>query len=543
MTPDRSTPTRTTAVGLLCALALLLAACGGDDGNGATGPGDGDGDGGTDIAMGDCPADSGGSFRMGMVSQPAGLDPIATTGSGTTGGNELLAVYDTLMQYDPDTNTYEPHVAEALDANDAFDEWTVTLRDGVTFGNGDPLDAAAVIASLERYQGEENTGPYRNLALFVEEMEEVDDLTVRFTLNRAWASFPFLLANGPGMIVNTALADEAGDAFGTDPTGAGVGPFEVDRFVTGEEIVLQAKDDYWAGELCIDELVFQAMPEDGTRWDAFRNSEVDAAFVRDPAIMAEADDAGYGSLSNLASSGNIVLLNVDGAGDPATADVRLRQAIAHAIDVDAIDARVNEGTGFPAKTVVADESAFGGDLEALATDADAAGSLIDEVLSDGDWDGTVTLTCDRNREDLALTLEAQLTAAGFEVDLDLTPSLNELLDAVIVNNDFELACWGLNVLDSGVWPTMNSSLYSTSPSNYGGYADETMDAALDELSLAETPEEIANALGPIQDAWNETVPAVPLEAIYTTIVHQDHAEGLRLNNNSLVFFDRVRLSS
>lgn len=529
------------ALGIAGALALTVTACGSD--SSSSGSGGDDAKSTTTVAMGECPDGASGTVRMGTASQPTGIDPIMTTGAGTTGGNELTAFYDTLMQYNNEDGSYEPQVAESLEPNDTFDEWTLTLRDGVTFGNGDPLDADAVIASIERYQSEDNKTPYRSLALYIDSMEAVDASTVTFKLVRPWASFPFLLANGGGMIVNVAVADAAGEKFGTDPTGAGVGPFEFASFASGEDITLKAKDDYWAGDLCIDELVFQSLPEDKTRWDAFRNDELDVAFFRTPKLIAEANDAGYGSLQSLNSASNTLLLNA-GAGEPTiTDDARVRQAVGYAIDVDALDQRLNEGTGLPSKAVVADASIYGGDLEPLPYDVDKAKTLIDEVKGEGSWDGSVELTCDRNREEMALALQAQLNAAGFDAKLDLQPDLNGLIDKVIVRQDFEMSCWGLNILDSGIWPTINNSLYSTSVSNYGGLNDEAMDAALDDLSQASTKEEIKSALVPVQEAWNESMPSVPLEAINDGTFYQEDIVGLRPNNNGVTYFDRVRIEN
>lgn len=531
------------AFGLAGVLALVITSCGSGDGSDSSSSpsGGGDAETTTTVAMGDCPEGSGGTITMGTASQPTGLDPIQTTGAGTTGGNELTAFYDTLMQYDNESGGYEPQVAKSLEANDTFDEWTLTLRDGVNFGNGDPLDAAAVIASIERYQGEGNKTPYRNLALYIDSMKKVDDSTVTFTLSQPWASFPFLLANGGGMIVNTKVADAAGEKFGTNPTGGGVGPYEFAAFASGEKISLKAKDDYWAGDLCIDELVFQSLPEDNTRRDAFRNKELDVAFFRTPTLIAEFDDDGYGSLRSLNSASNTLLLNAGVGEATITNDVRVRQAAGFAIDVDALDQRLNEGTGLPSKAVVAPESIYGGGLEPLPYDLDKAKALVDEVKGEGKWDGTVQLTCDRNREDRALAMQAQLNAAGFKTELDLQPTINELIDAVIVRQDFQMSCWGLNILDSGVWPTVNNSNYSTSVSNYGGYKGADMDAALDELSQASTKDEISTALVSVQEAWNKGMPSVPLEAIDDGTFYQEGVSGLRPNNNGVTYFDRVRL--
>lgn len=529
------------ALGALITLMLTAAACGGgaDDASlkqGSTPSGDA-------AESGDCPAGSGGTLRVAESVQVAGFDPFLTTGTASTGGNQLAAVFDTLMRYDQESGTYEPHVAESLEPNASFDEWTLTLRDGVAFGNGDPLDADAVISSIERYQSEDNTSSYRNLALFIEEMEALDESTIQFRLNRQWAGFPFLLANGGGMIVNTDIADALGEDFGLSPQGAGVGPFEMVRYSGDEEIVLAAKDDYWAGEVCIDELVFEIIADETTRWDAFRNGEVDIAYLRTPTLIAQGIDDGYDSVTSLSSATNVLTFNIaGGTRTPATGDVRVRLAAAYAVDVEALDDRLNEGTGIPSKSAVAEVSQYAGDIEPLPYDLDRAKELVDEAKRTGGWDGSVSLACDRNREDLGLALQAQLNAAGFDTKLDILPDLNALVDRVMVKKDYEMACWGGNIIDEAISTILINPLHSTSSGNYSQFSEPEMDEALDQLIIASTPDEIRTALDRVQEVWNTTMPFLPLEALETRTFFHEHVEGLRPNSNGVVFYDRVSLN-
>ena len=71
-------------------------------------------------------------------SEPPSLDPIVTTGNGTTGATEMAAVYDTLMRYDPDTGKYEPRTAESVTSSADSLEWTVKIRPGIKFSDDTP---------------------------------------------------------------------------------------------------------------------------------------------------------------------------------------------------------------------------------------------------------------------------------------------------------------------------------------------------------------------------------------------------------------------
>lgn len=99
----------------------------------------------------------GGTLTYGVQLLAASLDPTKTAARGGSGGEALAAVYDVLVAYDTETDTFEPKLAKSLVANDDATTWTLTLREDVKFSDGTPLDAAAVAASIDRYnQGRGN---------------------------------------------------------------------------------------------------------------------------------------------------------------------------------------------------------------------------------------------------------------------------------------------------------------------------------------------------------------------------------------------------
>src|SRR5262249_29999030 len=259
---------------LAATVALLLAACGGDNSNGAAGttavpatsgatgssaPATSGGATATGGSAGTkvCTADKvGGDLTVGQSSDLPGLDPTVVTGaSAASGGAEMTAIYDTLMRVDTKTATFVPQVAESLQPNADGSVWTLKLRSGVKFGNGDPLNAQAVIDSISRFKGTKVAAA--NFLPLIASMQPADDLTVVFTLSAPWGDFPWFLASAGGMIVDAkVVAAKGAEAFNKDPTGAGVGAYELVRYVPGEELVVKAKTDYYGGPVCVQTLKF-----------------------------------------------------------------------------------------------------------------------------------------------------------------------------------------------------------------------------------------------------------------------------------------------
>lgn len=528
----------------VAALAVLAAACGGGGGSDqASDPSPGP-DGGAACVDGQ-PA---GNLTMGTFAQPTTLDATVGSGRATNGGIEMAALYDTLVRLDPETGTYEPRLAESLTPDETHTTWTLQLRDGVRFGNGEVVDAEAVKASLELVQREANTTPTRALALNIAEMEVVDPLTLRITLSDSWPTFPYLLAGNAGMVVNARVLGERGDeAFGNDPSGAGAGAYELVRYAPGEEIVLEAKQDWWGGEVCIQELRFVAIPGARATYDAFSVGEVDVALLRDPTVIAEATEAGaegYRPLYNLTS---FLLLNHGGrGGTPPTADPVVRQAIAAAIDPELLDQRANGGNGFPTAAIAHPDSGLGQlapDLEGLSYDPDRARTLVEQAKADG-WDGKLRVVSYNtpDRVELSIAVEAQLEAVGVDVALDNQNTVNEFIRKIRVDGDYDLAVWGIFVEDAAPWIALDG-FRSDNPQNVAGYASPEMDAALLQLRHAEGDDEVADALRQVQDVWNESLPAIAWAAAEDVVVWADDVHGLEFSQDTLVFFDRAAKGS
>ena len=482
-------------------------------------------------------------ITMGMFSETAGLDPTVSSGSGTTGMIELASMFDVLVIYDQVNKEYVPHLAESFSANDDFTEWSLTLRPGITFPDGTPLDTSVVQYSMERFLREGGRNQGRAYVAWIEEYEIIDDLNMVFHLDRPWGTFPYALSDETGMMVNPTVVEAIGDEeFNLNPVDAGLGPYNIARYAPGEEIVVTAKDDYWGGPVCVETIRFIRIPGAPGTYEAYQNDELQVAFMREPRIIAEArangDDAnGHVFLQN---AGGVVFINNGVRGStPPTTDVRLREAVALAVDPGVMDERANEGTGQPGSSLLSTNSIYWDDelFAPVEPNIERARELVQEVKDETGWDGSIRLACHNapSRIDWAIAAEALLEAAGFEVEVDNDGTILDLIGTVLVNADFDLACWGFNVSDETPFiPVLQ--FRSDAGNNRIGYADPNMDAALDKLQVASDNDEIQAALAEIWEVWRQSWPSAIYETIEEFFIWKPEVRGIVGTQASALLF-------
>ncbi|MQW76190.1 ABC transporter substrate-binding protein [Nocardioides sp. dk4132] len=522
--------TSTLVAGLVVA-SLTLAGCGGSDteekkDDGGAAPG---------FANGFVvePDDSGEPTRGGQLevvtySEARVLDPVQTIANGSSGGTEMAAVYDLLVRYDQDSETYVPQLAEALEPNEAQDEWTLTLRDGVTFSDGTPLDADAVVWSLDRYV-EKGGGQASFLTHAVRRWTAVDARTVRFELSSPWSDFGYLLSTGPGMIV--AKGSDQGEAF----TPIGAGPYEQERYTPQEELLLTAREDYWGGAPALESLRFFPISAESGRLDVLRNGEADMGYLREAPTAQEALEDGLGGFMEIGSISRGLLLNHREGS--ATADGRIRQALMHALDVDVINQRTAEGKGLVSTGILNELSRWDLETEPLAHDVEAAKELVEAAKADG-FDGTISFKgVAKVSEAMGVTLQGLLSDIGLEVSLDYVPSVTDLVNDIYVTRDFDMVIWSFGMPDRAVYPELYEKVHSSARGNSGGSADPELDRLIEELGAATTPEEQQEVLEQIQAQWNETVPYAPLGATPEWNAWGEDVHGIVPSIDSIMLFD------
>jgi ABC-type transport system substrate-binding protein len=212
---------------VLAGVVLLGAACGGSDSDDDAGGDDGSGPTATTEPVLD-PVE-GGALVYGIEAESDGWNPI--TNSWSLSGLLIgQSVYDTLAAYDVD-GVARPYLAESFEHNDDYTQWTIGLREGVRFHNGDPLTADAVDVMLDGHLAAVLTAP---AFAPVESVEAIDERTVQVTMSTPWVVVPTALTGQTGVVPHPSIVQE-----GINDAPIGTGPFVFDEWVP---------DSHWKGD-------------------------------------------------------------------------------------------------------------------------------------------------------------------------------------------------------------------------------------------------------------------------------------------------------
>ena len=261
-----------------------------------------------------------------LAADPAGLNPLLQT--GLVEASVWTNLYDPLVFPDADGRP-EPALASSWRA---FDErtWEFRLRPGVTFHNGEPCDAEAVRATVETLLDPATGSPVRAQLGAIERVETPEPLVARIVTREPFAPVLAELTALP-ILPPRHTAAVGMDGLGERPVGTG--PFRFVERVRDDRIVLEAHRGHWRGAPAVERLVLRPIPDPATRLAAVRAGEVDLASGlaadQTPALTRQ-------GLQVLARPGVQTLYLRLHARRPPLDDVRVRRALAHAIDVDRI---------------------------------------------------------------------------------------------------------------------------------------------------------------------------------------------------------------
>lgn len=365
----------------------------------------------------------------------------ATVQNGTWQTTALTHnITDRLVYSNPDTNELEPWIATSWDISEDGLEYVFHIRDGVTFSNGQDLDASAVQRNIEwQAYGNPEKGIVPNTTYPLVESVESDDEehTVTVRLSEPFSPYIKILSNW----ASSLIADESLELSAEEQQQAlniiGSGPFVVESEVYGEEIVLARRDDYaWApasspnqGKAYLEKIVWIPVLEDSTRLGSLRAGEGDLIRYVQPSEEAALAEEGF------------QVLGLQGVGQtntwilkqqvPVLQDVRVRQAILSAIDREQIIDDLYTDNWTTASSLVTDDAfGFKNESAKLAYDPDRASDLLDEAgWSERDADGyrvkdgerlhikTVIDVFDATAPPLFQLIAWQLKQVGIELEL------------------------------------------------------------------------------------------------------------------------------
>ena len=492
---------------------------------------------------------AGGTVTRALASDPGSLDPQGAAGSGL---NVIVPyLFDTLVAQQRD-GSYAGHLATEWRASDSGKTVDFTLRSGVKFHDGSPLDAQAVVHTFERFRTAGTKSPIAGNVGEIASVTAIDSRTVKFTMIRPTATLLSTLSSPYAAILSpTSSADAARKPVGT-------GPFRFVEWQQGTSLTLEANPDYrWPapevqnpGPVRFGRLVFRFIPEPNTQISALKTGEVDVLFTNDPAHLArlETDADVQVQRSNLAG---VVWLGFNCTRAPLD-DMRVRRALGHAVDRDEILRIALGGVGIVADTPLP-PGVLGYDPSVASAgpkrDAERARALLREagfVEAGGGWQRNAKplalrlLTTNRSpNEAVATVIQSQLKAIGIAAEI-------QQLDATAATRaastgDFDLLLWRYDWNDPDI---LNSYLSGSriGQTNRLSYSNRALDAALlaagQELDQARR----ATSYADIQRTILSELPLLPLYVPVEGLAVRRSVQGAKVGAMARLLLNDVTLS-
>jgi len=393
---------------------------------------------------------------IGFEGDAVTLDPHGRNETTTT--TFQRHTYENLVGLDENLKI-APELAESWKLIDD-NTWEFKLRKGVKFQNGEPMNAAAVQFSLERCKTHPKS-QYKHMVPDYKEIKIVDEHTVRFITKSPTPEALFMLENISIVPPKFFQEYDKKDYAYLTRNMVGTGPYKFVEWVKDDHVTLLANKDWWGRKVDFEKVILRPIPENATRVAALITGEIDACWgVSIPDIpRVEKNKNTY--VSRVPSQRAIyVMFDISSdRGGPAPKaqpgiaagkpnpfkDIRVRKAIAHAINSDDIMKFVMEGSAYPASQIVSTYSFdFCKNIQRPKYDLALAKKLLAEAGYPNGFEANFDAPNDRyiNDQQVAEAIAAQLAKIGIKLKVIATPKAVFFPKVDRYESPFFLAGWG-----------------------------------------------------------------------------------------------------
>jgi len=459
-------------------------------------------------------------------------------------------VYDPLTLPNAD-GEIEGFLLESAEPNEDATVWTLTPRAGITFHDGTPFDAEAIRVNLEKV---------RTSALLEGTVLQIEDIVVEgdtavVTMDSPWPNFPYSLAGQPGYMASPTWLEAvaAGTADALEPVGTGAFTFESYNAGDGTYVAVK-NDDYWLQDSegrdlpYLDQITFLVQTSAQTRAAAVTRGDVDLTHTDNGVYIEQLrGEEGIESYTMPTSRGETAYIMLHpGNEDSAVSDVRIRQAMALAIDQEARNQARNAGISpiangpFPPGSIGHQE-----DTGFPTFDPDAARALVEEYEAEN---GPATIAYKTTTDDFNRTTAELYQQFWGDVGIDVTLDLvdqGSLITSAVTDPTWEAFGWrnhaGIIPDNQRVWWDSETTELSLNL-NFGEIRDEVIDEQLDVLRDGAEGDDAQAAAEAISDRFAEQVYNIWTDwtvwlIAHQTTVHNINGGGFALPSGNPVLTD------
>ena len=457
----------------------------------------------------------------------------------------MWQIFDSLIYLD-EAGTVHPGLATEWTFSDDNLTVTYTLRPDVTFHDGTPFTADIVKATVDRHLDPETASPNAYMLGPLTEVQVIDDLTVAYVYSEPFVPMFIGLGYSYCAPISTPAAEELGDDFGRNPVGTG--PYRFVEWTADDTIVLEKNPDHdWATTFYttqqppqIDRVEFVVIPEDATRLASLVAGEVDVVAGTDAVptdrIRTLQNEPGLTVYTRPAVGVYYAYLNQ--AIEPLN-DLRVRQAINHAIDRDAIVQLVLDGQGQPATSALA--SAFGDynpDVTVYPYDPERAAALLAEAGLEDGFDLTYLNIAAPVLQRAAEVIQENLSAVNINLSVESYPVGEQV--PLGQSGEYGMPFFYYTYSDPDI---LHLILRTGQTFAWSAHGDEELDAWLDEQRVTFDPEARRDLLYKAQARIADDALIVPLwEGVYAAAM-QEYVQGLDIDLVGFIHLQEMSVSS
>ncbi|KAB2337210.1 peptide-binding protein [Cytobacillus depressus] len=438
----------------------------------------------------------GGDLVVGSTGAPTLFNPLYSNDASSSDIEDMI--FSSLMGSNIELNTVkEGNLAETYEASEDGKEFTIKIVENAKFHDGELLDADDVVFTYSIPLSPDYDGVRKSYFENIEKIEKIDQYTVKFTLKQVDAQFP-VVSLGFGILPEHILKDvpiaELGEHEFNTKNPIGSGPFKFAEWKDGEYVKVVANDDYFDGRPYLDSVTYKLVPDANAILAQLQAGDIDyyAGIAQPdvPTVESFADASGLRLESGLALSYTYLAFN---QRDDKFKDKKVRQAITHAIDREAIVENVMAGLGEVAHVPESPLSwAYNPDVPKFGYDVEKAKQMLEEAGWKPGADGILekdgkkfsvevkTNQGNKVREDIVVILQQQLKEVGIEIKPQIVEfsSLIADIDPGVWNFEAIVLGWSLGIDPdpSGIFHTKEIE----QGLNFTGYSNPELDVLMDE---------------------------------------------------------------
>lgn len=485
----------------------------------------------------EAPAAGGGTIVVALTADPGHLNPGITTSfdvHAVTG-----SIFNGLVELDDNANPI-PDLAESWTVNDDATVYTFDLVDGVTWHDGEPFTSEDVKFSFENILLQFHSRTKGGLETILESIDTPDDDTVVFTFNAPYGALLQRLnsTEAPILAEHIYAGVEDPQTAAENLTPVGTGPFVFEEYVPNDLVRLSANPNYFKSGLpVVDEAVFRVIPDATTQLAALEQGEVDFIWRvpgADVARLADSDAVELYRVNSGPGGGFCIPTLTFNLDNEVFSDIRVRQAIAHAVDREQILEQAVFGQGRVATGPINSQltSVYSDDVAEYPLDTAMAADLLDDAGQTADADGTrfsLNLLSFPSFTTYGEIIKQNLAEVGIDVEL-VALDRSAFLPRVFGERDFDMNIISYcNNADPSIGVSrmyLSTNIGDIPFSNGAGYVNPDIDALFAEAVSEADEATRASTYAEIQRILSEDLP-------YLWLVETEFVAGSGANISGL----------